>query len=223
MNNTLTDMLEGVELVVFDFDGVIADSEVISLQAMADALDDYGVQMDLDQVRHHYLGVSLATIIQDLTTSRPNIDWTDFPEFWEQMVFARLRSGLKPVFRVDALLDHLHASGTPFCIASSGSFQRIFLSLDTMNMRERFDHVFSADLVEHGKPAPDLFLHAAAQLGVAPDKCIVLEDSPKGVQGARAAGMRAVGFVGGRHLTGLEEAHGKVLRDAGANAVITSY
>jgi len=215
-------LFENVDLVILDFDGVIADSEVISLASLQTALSEWGVDLTLDEVRARYLGASFKTIKADLDTRDSARPTEEFGDFWHAALFARFREELAPIPGVKNLLDRLDERKMPFCIASSGSFERIGVALDAMALTGRFDHVFSAQLVARGKPAPDLFLHASQQVGMQPQVCLVIEDSPLGVRAAKAAGMRAVGFIGGAHLRGIQKEHRRLLLEVGADDVVGS-
>jgi HAD superfamily hydrolase (TIGR01509 family) len=212
-----------VELVIFDFDGVIADSEVISLSTLRDSLEGYGMQMSLDEVRRRCLGVSLAKISQMVAEETGAADLDRFRTDWETSLFARFRRALRPVTGVTDLLDRLVSRDIPYCIASSGTHERIGVALEAMNLRDRFAHVFSAEEVARGKPAPDLFQHAARSLKTHPDRCLVIEDSSFGVTAARAAGMPVIGFLGGAHLLSIRQAHAAELTQAGAHAICDSH
>jgi HAD superfamily hydrolase (TIGR01509 family) len=122
----------------------------------------------------------------------------DFDERFHRKVFDAFRRDLQPVPGVDAVLEKLEANGVPYCVASSGSHERIRVGLGKTRLYERFgeERIFSSEDVGRGKPAPDLFLHAARVMGVAPERCAVVEDSPLGVEAAVAAGMDVYGFTG---------------------------
>lgn len=218
----MSDLLVGKEMVIFDFDGVIADSEVLSLSTLQTSLRAFGIDHSLEETRRAFLGTSMSHIV-DFVGRHGTGSAADFPAHWENALFDRFKSDLGPVpHLVDTLglLDHLDLQ---FCIASSGTFRRIGIALDVMGLRSRFDHVFSAEQVQRGKPAPDVFLFAAAKRGVAPANCLVIEDSPHGIQAACAAGMHSVGFVGGSHVRDIAQGHGQLLLDAGADMVLHSY
>lgn len=208
------------ELVIFDFDGVIADSEVISLTSLQRTLKAWGIDLALDAVRARYLGLATDKILRDVAAQSPGRSAVGFRTAWHNELFERFRRELHPVSGVTALLDRILAGGMSYCIASSGSFERIGIALEAMQMTERFEHVFSSELVLHGKPAPDLFLHAADALGTRPERAIVIEDSPYGIMAARRAGMRSVGFLGGAHLAGIRDRHASALKEAGADMVV---
>ncbi|MEM9126666.1 MAG: HAD family phosphatase [Pseudomonadota bacterium] len=215
--------LDEFSLIIFDFDGVIADSEIISLATLQNTLADYGIHLPSETVRERFLGKSLDAILEFVAENSAGRPVNDFAENWQSELFERFHNELSPIADVTGFLDILRSLNVPYCIASSGTFERIGVALAAMQMAPLFEFVFSAEQVERGKPAPDLFLHAAAQVGVAPETCLVIEDSPFGVRAAKAANMRCAGFVGGAHLKGIEDHHGAFLRQQGADLIIRSY
>jgi HAD superfamily hydrolase (TIGR01509 family) len=201
-------------LVIFDCDGVLVDSEALACQVDADILTELGIAYTRDEIISQFVGVSLkdmmARIERDRTITLP----ADFAETLNRTLFARFESELQPIPGVrDAILALPHRR----CVASSSLPERIAFSLRLTRLDDLFEHIFSASEVARGKPAPDLFLHAAARMGASPDQCLVIEDSTAGVQAARAAGMKVIGFAGGGHC-GPE--HVGRLREAGALSVI---
>lgn len=207
-------------LVILDFDGVVADSEIISLSTLQSALCAYGVDLQLNEVRRRFLGKSIKQIKRDAQAQRADADWDGFDAYWHAILFERFRHDLAPLPGLVPLLDRIDASGLTYCIASSSGFERIKIALDAMGLAARFSHVFSAEQVSHGKPAPDLFLLAAKTIGVPPERCLVLEDSPYGIQAAKSAGMQAFGFVGGAHLEDIRADHRDLLLQHGAYEVV---
>lgn len=208
-------------LVIFDFDGVLVDSEVISLTTLRESLAEFGVTLTDTQVRETFLGGSIRQINTFLrNVAAPAYPPEEFEARWYATLFDRFRAELQVMRGVPALLDHLETRGHAYCIASGGSMERLGVALSVTGLAPRFgDRVYSADLVARGKPAPDIFLHAAHKMEVQPDRCIVIEDSPAGVQAARAAGMRALGFTGGSHLSERKAEHGAVLKSLHAEDV----
>ena len=221
--DTVTSLLDNVDLVIFDFDGVVADSEVISLSTLHCALADFGIDMALRTVRETFLGTSMNTILKHVSALNPNCSTTAFADHWQAMLFDQLRRDLKPVPGVVPLLGRLEATQIPYCIGSSSSFKRLRIALDAMALTPRFPHVFSAEQVARGKPAPDLFLYAAKHLDTNRTRCLVIEDSPFGVRAAKAAGMRCAGFVGGAHMAGIRDDHAATLKTAGADLILDSF
>ena len=180
-------------LVIFDCDGVLVDSEPISNRILAERLSAIGLPTTTEESIRDYMGRSWASceslIEQRLGRPLPE----DFADGYHEELYAALRSEVEPVAGVVAALDAIAA---PVCVASSGSHEKIRTSLGTTGLLARFEgRIFSATDVEHGKPAPDLFLHAATAMGHEPADCVVVEDSPAGVAAGRAAGMTVLGYA----------------------------
>jgi len=208
--------------VLFDLDGVLVDSEPMSLEALACEMRAIGIdEATAGSMRDRYLGVSMPKVRRDVAERLGRCCPSDFEESYLRRLYAFYDQGLPRIAPMVEALDRLQAAGLATCIASGGSIPRIRRTLASAGLSERFgDRIFSGEDVPEGKPAPDLVLHAATEIGVPPKRCVVVEDSPHGLRGAIAAGMRAVGFTGGRHLDGIREAHGDRLFEAGAEAVI---
>lgn len=201
-------------LLIFDCDGVLVDSEPLSCRIDAEVLTGLGIPCTADEIARDFVGVSQKDMIARIAAERSVTLPDDVAERINRTLFARFETDLKPVEGVrDAILD------LPFrrCVASSSLPERIALSLRVTGLADLFEHVFSASEVPRGKPAPDLFLHAASRMTAEPADCLVIEDSVAGVRAARAAGMRVIGFTGGGHC-GPE--HGETLRQAGAMTLV---
>jgi HAD superfamily hydrolase (TIGR01509 family) len=184
-------------LVIFDCDGVLVDSEPLSISVLVQAMRDSGVEIDEEGAYKRFLGKSLATLIDTLETEFNVFASQEFLDRIRNDLYARFRTELKPIPGVAETLDALDI---PRCVASSSQLERIRLSLGLTGLLDRLEpHIFSASMVKRGKPAPDLFLHAARQMGVEPGRCVVVEDSPAGITAARAAGMTVFAFAGGSH------------------------
>lgn len=196
------------ELIIFDCDGVLVDSERISHEVMIAMLAERGVAMSFDDAVARFMGTSMPhalAVVEQLTGEAP----ASFLPAFRERTFAAFAAELQPVPGVPELLDALT---TPCCVASNGPREKMALTLRRTGLLARFEgRLFSADDVARPKPAPDLFLHAAARLGARVPGCVVVEDSPTGVTAARAAGMRVFGYAA------MTPAHR--LRDAGAHAV----
>ena len=196
-HTSLVPTISPVELVIFDCDGVLVDSEAIALEVMRAALVELGLTLDLAAVRRRCLGRSLATVVAELREEGYDFDAAR-REAMGEALRARFRSELVAMPGMAALIDRL---AVPACVASSSHTARLHGSLRIAGLWERFERrIFSADEVARGKPAPDLFLHAARAMNASPAACLVVEDSQPGLEAARAAGMRAVAFMGGSHL-----------------------
>jgi HAD superfamily hydrolase (TIGR01509 family) len=183
------------ELVIFDCDGVLVDSEKIAVKVDAVVLADLGWPMGEDEIVERFVGRSAAdmgaAIGEHLGRALPEGWLAPYRPLYEE-AFAR---ELTPV---DGVVEALDALTLPTCVASSSGHDGLRHKLGLTGLYERFEgRIFSASEVAHGKPAPDLFLHAARTLGVAPARCVVVEDSHHGVAAARAAGMHAYGYAGG--------------------------
>jgi HAD superfamily hydrolase (TIGR01509 family) len=189
-------VIKSIELVIFDCDGVLVDSERTAVRVDAVVLAKLGWELTESEIVDRFVGRSTASMRKDIETHLGR----SLPPTWEEEAENRYHeaflSELKPVDGIVETLDAL--AHLPVCIASSGSHGKMQLTLGLTGLFSRFEgHIFSATEVERGKPAPDLFLYAAKRMGVAPDRCVVVEDSQYGVQAARAAGMRAFGYAGG--------------------------
>jgi HAD superfamily hydrolase (TIGR01509 family) len=203
-------------LVIFDCDGVLVDSEPLSIRVLLEVLAREGVTLDIEAGYARFLGRSLATIRQDLETAFGIVLDDAALEAHRRTLYATFRNELQPIPGIALALPRLTA---PFCVASSSLPERIELSLRVTGLWPHFEgRAFSATMVARGKPAPDLFLHAAATMGQPAEAAVVVEDSPVGVQAAQAAGMRVVGFLGGSHAQG--PAHRAALEALAPDALI---
>lgn len=189
-----------IRLVIFDCDGVLVDSEGIALEVLVDALAEKGVLLTTDEAAERFLGRSLSSLTEVVRSEfGVEIDPAFLAGMRDQL-YARFRAELDPLPGVAAAIDSLKAMQVSCCVASSSQRERIELSLSVTGLLPRLSpHIFSATMVERGKPAPDLFLHAAAEMGVSPSQCLVIEDSPAGIRAAQAAGMKVIAFTGGSH------------------------
>lgn len=186
-------------LVIFDCDGVLVDSEPLSVRVLVEALNRHGVDMAEEEAYRRFLGRSLATMKQVMDEE---YGFHTGPEFLEAMrldLYSRFKKELQPIPGIGDTLDRLQ---TARCVASSSNPDRIRLSLTITGLIDKLEpNIFSATMVKNGKPAPDLFLHAASQMGFDPKDCIVIEDSPAGIEAAQRAGMTVFGFTGGSHAS----------------------
>jgi HAD superfamily hydrolase (TIGR01509 family) len=200
------------EVVIFDCDGVLVDSEVIALAETRQALGEAGLHLTDEEMLDRFLGLSVEAIKrsaeQDLGGALP----ASFPSDLTRRILAGFESELKGVAGIREALAGL---GARVCVASSSAPERIRRSLAAVGYESFFEpNIFSASAVKRGKPNPDLFLHAAREMNAAPEACLVIEDSVPGVQAATAAGMPVFGFIGGSHISG--PAQGERLSTAGA-------
>jgi len=183
------------ELVIFDCDGVLIDSERIAVRVDAEILGELGWRLTEAEIIERFMGRSDAYMQGEIEAAIGRPLGPD----WSAEVRPRYRRAMEAeLAAVDGVAEALDRIPTPTCVASSSTHEHLQFALGLTGLLDRFDgRIFSATEVANGKPAPDLFLHAAATLGVAPDRCAVVEDSRYGVEAARAAGMRAFGYAGG--------------------------
>ncbi|MER6783041.1 HAD family hydrolase [Streptomyces sp. NPDC000658] len=185
------------DLVIFDNDGVLVDSEPISNRHLAAYLTELGHPTSYEDSIRDYMGSAMHRIhdlVQERTGQRLP---ADFDDVFHRRVFAAFQRELEPVPGAVDVLAKLAADGVPYCVASSGSHERIRVGHRKTGLDRWFteDRVFSSQDVGKGKPAPDLFLYAAERMGASPERCVVVEDSPLGVRAAVAAGMDVYGFT----------------------------
>jgi HAD superfamily hydrolase (TIGR01509 family) len=207
--------LRGVDLIIFDCDGVLVDSEPIAIDTLRRFLDGLGIPMTVDETYRTFLGRSWSTVERTVLSARGTPLTDAEAAGFRALLFDRFRADLRPMPGVFELLDAL--AGIRSCVASSSVPERLSLTLEVTGLMPRFSpHVFSASMVSRGKPAPDLLLYAAARMGAEPARCVVVEDSPIGIEAARAAGMGVVAFLGGGHVEpgGLAEAAAALAPDA---------
>jgi HAD superfamily hydrolase (TIGR01509 family) len=196
-------------LVIFDCDGVLVDSEAIANRIMAEHITATGVPITYQDCRARFVGGTLQRVMDTVE------QWLGkpLPPGWKEDFEARrneaFRRELKAVAGIEEVLASLAAAETQFCVASSGSVEKMELTLGLTGLKRYFgERLYSASMVAHGKPAPDIFLYAAEQMGYLPETCVVVEDSPTGVTAAVAAGMRVLAYAA--------DADAEVLRVAGA-------
>jgi HAD superfamily hydrolase (TIGR01509 family) len=206
-------------LIIFDFDGVIADSEVLANTVQAAMLNELGWAITVDDSMARFVGKRdadvKAAVEAELGRPLPATFLADF----ETRTLAALAAHLQPVPGAGKFIagfaNHAH------CVASSSTPAKLAMSLKKLGFAEHFgDNVFSATMVARGKPDPDIFLLAATRMKAHPDQCIVIEDSVSGVRAGRAAGMTTVGLLAGSHI---RPGHGDALKAAGAHHVVPDY
>ncbi|KJC59657.1 hydrolase [Bradyrhizobium sp. LTSPM299] len=209
--------LPETDLVIFDCDGVLVDSEELSCRCLSDALGQIGVEMSTELALKLFLGRSTAAVVEYCRTAGQPVP-ANFLTDLAGRVRETFRSQLKPIQGVGAVLAEL---SLPHCVASSSDLERVRFSLELTGLAAYFgQRLYTSQMVRRGKPAPDLFLHAAAEMGCEPHRALVIEDSVSGVMAAKAAGMKVWGFVGGAHY----RAHdgNSLLREAGASRIFAS-
>lgn len=198
------------ELVIFDCDGVLVDSERPANEVFRLMLSDLGLDLSLEDMFEHFVGLSLPQCMEVVAEMLGAPPPADFLRDLSARTAAVL-SDVKPIEGIPELLDEMDL---PYCVASNGEPEHVRLSLRVADLLDRFgDRIFCARDVERPKPAPDLYLHAAATMGVSPSACAVVEDTPTGVRAAVSAGMHVFGFAGSTPA--------KRLREAGAHAIVS--
>jgi len=208
-----------VGAIIFDFDGVIADSEAIANTVLAEIVTDLGHPTTLDQALIRYSGRRWDDVMAEIEKAIGKPLPSDFSGDVKRATLERFRTDLKEVRGAADFIGRF--SDIPRCIASSSSVDRLRLCLSVLGMEAEFGHhVFSADMVARGKPFPDIFLFAAGKLDVSPDQCLVIEDSTGGIKAAVAAGMTAVGLCAASHI---REGHDLKLQEAGAVHLARSW
>ena len=205
-------MIDNFDLVIFDCDGVVVDSEVLTTQVLIEMTADLGLEFDEEKVFKTFIGRSNksceAALEKELGHRPPE---SFFKEFHDR-VFARYEEDLEEVKGIRSLLNLLKNNDVPYCLASSGDFAKIRKGLLTCDLLDEFEgRIYSAQEVKQGKPAPDLFLHAAKSMGFEGKRCLVIEDSKPGVLAAKAAKMDVIGFA--------ERSCSETLKEVGAKVV----
>jgi HAD superfamily hydrolase (TIGR01509 family) len=189
-----------VALIIFDCDGVLIDSEVLSARILIEEVAAHGVSLTPAYVRDNFLGRSFPTVAQIIRERFALV----LPPSFEARYRARLLEQFETELRTTpGLLQLLPRIGCRSCVATSSSPPRVARSLAISGLDRFFTDVFTASLVKAGKPAPDLFLYAAAAMGLAPAECLVIEDSRPGIAAAQAAGMQVLLYTGGSHMQGM--------------------
>lgn len=205
--------------VIFDFDGVIADSEMLANLVLAEELTRLGLPTTLEECYARYVGTRWGEMIALIEAALGRAVPPEWGGHLSDTMMARFRRDLAEVQGAGAFIRSL--GQRPRGIASSSSPARLALCLGVLGLADAFGaNVFSAERVERGKPAPDIYLLAAERIGVAPQACLVIEDSPSGVRAAKAAGMEVVALLAGAHI---RPGHDKRLREAGADHLAESW
>lgn len=210
--------MSGFDLIIFDCDGVLVDSEIIAAQVESRLLTEAGYPISVEEMGERFAGMTWKNILLQVESEASIPFSASLLDKSEKLLDARLERDVKIIEGVKFALSRLT---TPRCICSNSSSHRLDMMLTKVGLKPYFaPHIYSAkDLgADRVKPKPDIFLHGAAQLGVSPDRAVVIEDSVHGVHGAKAAGMRVIGFTGASHTY---PSHADRLTDAGAETVIS--
>jgi len=206
--------------VIYDCDGVLIDSEVLGIHGERRALAEFGLEYEAELFTSRFLGMHDLTFHKALRQDYRDAYGKEAPDDFEKIIFESRRSEMAALTPINGALEALQAHPV-IAIASSSEMQLLESNLKQVGLWDHAaPHVYSADLVEHGKPAPDIFLYAAKKLGVSPNKCLVVEDSVNGVKAGVAAGMTVWGFTGGGHCF---EGNGERLYEAGAKWIAEDF
>ena len=203
------------KLVIFDCDGVLVDTETLANRRLAEWISDAGYPVTYEECRKRFCGRSLSSVQVELKAAGVGIG-DDFVERWYRELPNIFGSGVERIPHVETFIEAVKAAGIAHCVASSARVEKMLLTLGQTGLLPHFqDVLFSATMVQRGKPAPDLFLHAARTMGVAPVDCIVIEDSVAGTTAGVAAGMRVFSYHGDLHSdrSGLAGAGGTLFDD----------
>ena len=202
------------DLIIFDCDGVLVDSELLSCRCLSEVLSEFGFVLSVERALELFLGRSTAAIEQHYRKLGQSVPETFLPRL-KSRVLTTFEGSLQPIPDIGAVISGLRG---PFCVASSSDIDRVSLSLRVTGLAPHVDgRLYTAQMVRHGKPAPDLFLYAAEKMRAAPARTLVIEDSVSGVQAAKAAGMIVWGFTGGSHYKSRDGR--AILSAAGADRV----
>lgn len=181
--------------VIFDCDGVVVDSEGPTLEMLRDDLARHGLDLTIADLEAGYIGGTVETCGIKARAAGATLPEGWVADFYDRM-YAMLRADTPLIPGILTVLDALDAAGIPYAMGSNGTPEKMQITLGQHGLVDRFrGHLYSGQALGRPKPAPDLFLHAAAQLGIAPTDCIVIEDSAAGARAARAAGMRCMGYA----------------------------
>ena len=205
------------EAIIWDCDGVLMDSEILACKTSANFLTELGYPITIDEYLNEYLGKGFRDLVRDVEKKIGK-------GFFKQDIVDKKNERRRSVFEkelkaIDGIHEVLEQIDLPMCIASGSGMERLEHSLKIVDLFETFKKkIFSAELVENGKPAPDIFLYAAEKLGVDPKKCLVIEDGKHGTVAAVRAGMTVYGFTGGSHMNSERI---QMLKDAGAEPLFS--
>ena len=208
--------------ILFDCDGVLVDSEILAVDVEMAMLAECGLNYELAEFKLRFMGMSDAAFYAELDADSLARTGRKLPAGFQANCTARLYDAVEQrLVEVEGTGLFLSTLKHPKAVASSSTSEKLAIKLRKAGLFDLFaPHIYSADHVKNAKPAPDLFLHAAAALGVHSSECVVIEDSVNGIRAARAAGMRAWGFTGGSHI---DEQGRERLSAAGAETIVANW
>jgi HAD superfamily hydrolase (TIGR01509 family) len=192
--------MSAIKCIIFDCDGVLVDSEVISARILIEELAREGIKTDFEHFQKNFLGRGFAKVAADIRAKSGHVISADFESRYRSRLMDALTKDLRPMPGIHEILDRL---SLPCCVATSSSPARVEHSLKLTGLERCFGgNVFTSSQVKNGKPAPDLFLFAAARMGMSPSDCLIIEDSETGLDAAKHAQIPVWHFTGGSHLNG---------------------
>jgi HAD superfamily hydrolase (TIGR01509 family) len=187
-----------INLVIFDCDGVLVDSEILSQRVLLNMLEKVGVVVSEDYFLTHFLGFNFEHVTAKVFADFSVTLTSEFRQSYRAALINVFETELQQTHQLESVLSQLNVGS---CVATSGSPEKVKHSLHYTNLEQYFDdRVFTSSEVKNGKPAPDLFLHAAEKMGVSAQNCLVIEDSNAGVAAALAANMHVIRYTGASHL-----------------------
>jgi phosphoglycolate phosphatase len=191
------------DLIIFDCDGVLVDSEPISDRLFSRMLHEEGYAIPKSEFGKLFMGFSMKSCVQKVEAYTGKKIPGDFLDRYNEKLFAEFKTSLQPIPGIKEVLDRI-----PYmkCVASSGEHEKMKISLGVTGLLTGFEgRIFSTTEVERGKPFPDLFLHAAKRCSASPERCVVIEDSIPGMKAGLAAGMTVLAYIGSHNQTNLDE------------------
>jgi len=199
--------------IIFDCDGVLIDSEGLASRVEAELLKELGLDLSVEETQGLFLGKTVDGVLDVIATRTGKRPGSNFTYNWAFATAHAFMHELKPVAGVRELADELRRRGHPLAVASQSPLARVRLSLEVAGLADLFgEHVYVTSMVARPKPAPDIYLLAAARLGVSLADCVVIEDSPAGAAAARGAGMRALGYAPGDTAPAMQASGATVIR-----------
>jgi HAD superfamily hydrolase (TIGR01509 family) len=191
-----------IQLIIFDCDGVLVDSEIISKRVLLAMLENFGVKVSESYFHQHFLGYNFEHVTAKILADFSVTLTSEFRQNYRSALIDVFATELKPTMHLPWLLSQLSVKS---CVATSGSPEKVKNSLRYTELENYFTgHVFTSSEVKKGKPAPDLFLYAAKKMGISPENCLVIEDSQVGIKGAQAANMHDIRYTGASHMKNRE-------------------
>lgn len=215
-----------IELIIYDNDGVLVDSEIWIKQAMIEASAELGAHIDKTWAYANTQGRAFDDVIQRIMAyTHTSFEPEEFTKHYKHRVHKLYEENLTPTLGIPNIFKKLDETGLKRCVATSGKRDETNFKYNITGLNQHFpnSHIFTRDQVKHGKPNPELFLLAAKTMGVKPENCVVIEDSVFGLEAAKAAGMTAIGYVGGSHVADAPNLNAEGLKSGGAQYILEHH